>query len=75
MTTTRRKQLEFTISFRWWLNGARQINPDHAEDLKESAISRIAEMVERGYTSGELCADFDEDAIEYHGYWEIRSVE
>lgn len=67
------EQLEFTISFRWWLDGDRQINPDHVEDLQENAIARIAEMTGNGYTSGELCADFEANAINYRGYWEIRS--
>jgi hypothetical protein len=50
------KQIEkqVTITFRWWTNSDKEIDPNHVEGLEKSAMTIISEMMNEGYTSGEL---------------------
>lgn len=76
------KQLDKTIviHYRWWrdCDGDDSIKPEHVEALEERAMDRIKEMMEEGYSSGELLdnirmSDEDgEDGIEYTGWWHIE---
>lgn len=65
------------IQFEWWTGEKEEPNPDHAEALEESAMSRIMEMVQEGYTSGELIDNIKmsendpEDGTPYRGWWSI----
>ncbi|AGZ17690.1 hypothetical protein X824_gp133 [Escherichia phage 4MG] len=68
---------EIKISY-WWKksdnNG--EVLDRHADFLEESAQERIFEMLNEGYTSGELfdnihsCDEDTENGVDYHGAWE-----
>ena len=64
------------ISYRWWRDNKKAIIPEHVGALEESAEDKIFEMLEEGFSCGELrdnihMLDKDpEDGIEYNGYWE-----
>lgn len=68
----------FTVTYRWWREGRKEIKPDHVGTLEEAAMARINEMTGQGYLSGELCEtvrtdDSDgPDGIEYTGWWEVK---
>jgi hypothetical protein len=63
-----------TITYRWW--NENEVKPNHVEALEESAWTRIIEMANQGYTSGELNDNIHmdndpEDGVEYSGWWEM----
>jgi hypothetical protein len=80
-----KKQMEqeITINFKWWRTADKQpILDHHREALEESAIERIKQMWEQGYTSGDLhdnvyMLDEDtedgEDGIDYKGWWSLTT--
>ena len=70
------KQLEVTeqITYRFWRDSGRQINPAHEADLKEHAIERIAQQRARGYVEGELhCSAGPDGRTEYSGWWGVKT--
>jgi hypothetical protein len=70
---------EVKISYEWSNDDDSEIKSNHQEALEESAMKRIIEMMEEGYTSGELndtvrMDDEDgEEGIEYSGWWSITT--
>lgn len=65
------------ITYRWWRDSKKEIKPEHIPALEERAFERIVEMMQQGYTSGELddsirmtIAD-PEDGVAYTGWWEV----
>ena len=69
-----------TYTYRWWRDGENEIKPEHIEALEERADERIAEMMGKGYTSGELydnihmTDDDPEDGVEYSGWWDVSTL-
>lgn len=62
------------ITFNWWNNEIKELTDyDIIEQLEAEAETRVREMRNEGYTSGELCAVIDD--IEYRGFWEYNYVE
>ena len=65
------------IKYYWKPNdGSKEIPKEHIEELEESAMARILEMIPEDYTSGELHANIrmsDEtpDGTEYSGWWDL----
>src|ERR1035437_4971054 len=72
---------EVKISYEWSNDDDSEIKSNHQEALEESALKRIIEMMEEGYTSGELNDTVlmdDEDGdegIEYSGWWMMFTPE
>ena len=71
------KQIEkkILITYRWWRNDDKEINPNVVETLEEEANNRINEMRNEDYTSGELntiLLDGDKE-IDYQGHWELTT--
>jgi hypothetical protein len=70
---------EVTISYNWKRDDDGEIKPEHVEALEETAMNRIIDMMQEGYTSGELSdniimTDEDgEDGISYSGLWSINT--
>jgi hypothetical protein len=68
-----------TYTFRWWRPGGQAIAVKHCDALKETAQSRIAEMIGKGYREGELndfirLDDADPpDGVEYRGWWQHKA--
>ena len=60
---------EVKVTYRWWRED--DINPVHVERLEEHAMTRIIEMLHKGFTSGELLCE--EDDMEYSGWWEMNT--
>lgn len=69
------------ISTEWWNSNdpKLEIKLSHREILEEEGIRRVVEMMNDGYTSGELIhnitldEDDTEDGIEYSGFWSITT--
>lgn len=70
-----------TIKYNWKrVNSSDETVLDHhVEYLEESAFRRISEMLEQGYTSGELLDNIttihdeeDHEGDEYQGYWTVE---
>jgi hypothetical protein len=64
--------------YKWWRNDGetgktKKVKKRHKEALKECAEERIAEMMGRGFTSGELCLRITdkEEGMEYKGWWRV----
>lgn len=68
------KQLEITQEtiIRWWRNDDKLIPKDHITQLEQSAKDRVREMVDQGYSSGELNEEIKN--ISYSGYWEVKEL-
>ena len=68
------KQLEITQKtiIRWWRNDDKLIPKDHITQLEQSAKDRVREMVDQGYSSGELNEEIKN--ISYSGYWEVKEL-
>ena len=70
---------EVIISYNWSKDDDSEIKPKHQEALEESAMDRITQMMNEGYSSGELndtvrMDDEDgEEGIEYRGWWSITT--
>ena len=58
------------ISYRWWRTDGKKSNfgPVMQAALEEHAEERISEMMQEGYTSGEL--HFSDDI---QGHWEVTT--
>ena len=65
------KQIESTLTYRWWRDDHKDIPEDHIEDLDAHAKDRITELWAKGYNAGELSEDFA-DEITYSGWWELN---
>jgi glucose-6-phosphate dehydrogenase assembly protein OpcA len=66
---------KITITYSWW-NAERTPIPNNVQEaLEETAMDRIANQMNEGYTSGELndnvkMNDNDpKDGVEYQGFW------
>ena len=64
---------KIVIEYWWECSRFKKIPKEYEEALKESAMSRITEMMQEGYTSGELCANIEngEDEFEFRGWWKV----
>ncbi|WP_075881833.1 hypothetical protein [Vreelandella massiliensis] len=67
--------MKFTIDMQW--NGTASVdNHDHLEQLKETGIERVAQLVNEGYIAGELSAEIadleTDETTPYRGWWSIR---
>ncbi|MCK5610450.1 hypothetical protein KAR91_51735 [Candidatus Pacearchaeota archaeon] len=68
------------ISYNWRRVNDEDIIPEHVEALEEAAQNRIAEMLNQGFTSGELLDTIHmthsdpENGVEYHGWWETKTL-
>lgn len=72
------KQFErkITITYRWWTDSDEEINPKDISRLDEEAKLTVAEMMELGFTSGELNLDVTPNKIDYSsysGHWEMNT--
>lgn len=67
------------ITINWWTDSG-DIKDSHLKALEEAGFNRAFEMVQQGYTSGELSDnirmddDDPEDGIQYSGHWELTDV-
>jgi hypothetical protein len=77
------KQLEHTLTFRWWRDCGKDIPEEHIEELQDHAKTRITEQWAQGYVQGELCESLlsnspesgccgFEEEIEYTGWWSVN---
>lgn len=72
------KKLNGNISYEWWRDDGKEIKPSHILALDESALNRIHEMRNEGFTSGELLDNITmdeedgEDGISYSGWWNTK---
>lgn len=67
-----------TTSFNWWnandtIDESTAIPLKHCPQLKESAMSRINEMLAEGYLDGELLDEIE--GINYRGWWSVTIKE
>lgn len=66
------------ISYEWWRSDGKRMRPEHREALEEMAEERIGEMMQEGYSSGQLTDNvhMDDndppDGVEYTGWWEVK---
>jgi len=71
---------KIVISYNWKRSDGKKIKPSHVEALEESAMTRINELMQNGYVSGELQDNVHmtphdpEDGISYHGWAEIKTT-
>ena len=67
-------QVEYGITFKWW-NDSKEIPETHLAELEENALTRISEMIQKGYIAGDLSATIvnypEENEVEYRGSWEF----
>ena len=67
-------------TYSWKPIAGGEIKPEHIPALEEAAETRIAEMMDQGYTSGQLfdniymLDDDPEDGVEYQGWWEVSTT-
>jgi hypothetical protein len=68
------KQFEKTvaITFRWWRENKKDIDPKNTQFLTEEAKENIEWMRKGGFTSGELFAE--NNGVEYTGWWEEKDI-
>ena len=64
-----------TITYRWWSDDIEKISSECSNNLEEHAVGRIYEMLQQGYTSGDLSMEYELDSkeIEFSGWWEITT--
>ena len=73
-------QIEFReeISMRWWSDTdlVKKVTTDEEEQLEQEARDRVKDMVDQGYTSGELVGTLVRNngrtEISMSGWWEIK---
>jgi len=73
---------EIKISY-WWKKSENngEVLERHTDFLEESAQDRIFEMLNEGYTSGELfdnisaCDEDTQNGVDYYGAWEASTEE
>ena len=72
------KQLESTLTYRWWRDDKQDIPEEHIEELDAHAKDRITEQWAMGNYAGELCEtlclDDSAEEIEYTGWWELNEI-
>ena len=67
------------IRYNWINENDTDIKKSHLEALEETAMNRIFEQCQEGYTSGELidCVrmgeEDGEEGIEYSGWWDMNT--
>ena len=64
--------------YRWRREDCGEIFPDHIQELEKYAAERIADLMEQGYTCGELHIDISSGSsasVSYVGGWENREIE
>lgn len=62
-----------TITFQWWrADTHKEIPEKHREQLKDSARKRIDEIVDKGFSGGQLLDEIE--GIEYRGWWDLTTV-
>jgi uncharacterized protein YoaH (UPF0181 family) len=69
--------MEKQITYRWWQDDNDIIKIDHQEQLNDHAINHIYEMINKGFSSGNLIAILDVDEpseTQYDGYWELKTI-
>lgn len=66
-------RVEKKINFSWWNVDSSKIDVEHddRERLEKAAMSSIFEMIQKGFTSGELIDDGE--FISYRGWWDFKS--
>jgi hypothetical protein len=77
------KQIEHTvtINYKWWRENGKKVKPAHVGALDETAMTRIAEMMNQGYVEGTLSDNIHmisldpEEGVEYRGWWEVKNGE
>lgn len=62
-----------TIDYRWTRDDDGEIPKDHLEQLEESAMERIQEMMKKGYLMGELSEILGDDEVSYSGWWGTKT--
>lgn len=71
-------QKQTIITQNWWHSSKKNVPVAHQETLEEEGIRRALEMMQEGYTSGELnYSGFFEVGSKvqvYHGHWEITTI-
>lgn len=68
---------KITISYEWKQVDGSEVNPDHAEQLHDSALDHIHHMVKDGFVQGQLVEevltreeeDAGQDPTNYKGWW------
>lgn len=67
-------ELIISITIRWWNEDKDQIPAEHLEALEDAGKERALEMMQSGYTSGELIHTIgDNDEFHYNGWFEINT--
>ena len=61
------------ITYRWWItyNKDESISLQHTEILESSAIKHINEMIDQGFSSGDLNEEIH--VMNYSGWWEVTT--
>jgi len=59
------------ISYRWWRPDGKDVNKRHIEELREHADTHIREVMDDGYTCGQLLTTIG--MTEYEGWWDAES--
>ena len=65
-----KRKIEMT--FNWWNDDDKDVEPDIQEQLENHAEERIIEMRKEGYTSGELNTEIGDET--YRGWWTFGYV-
>ena len=64
--------MKVNLSIEWWENeDTEDIEETHKEPLIRHGIERANEMVEQGYTEGELHQEIEGEY--YDGYWKLNA--
>lgn len=78
-----RFEVKKTIEYYWTCDQGIEIPEKHKEALKEDADDRINEMINEGFTSGELNTSVrygknvvpqedEDDGLTYSGWWSVK---
>jgi hypothetical protein len=76
-------EFKIEINYTWDCDEDIEIPSKHLETLEENALSRIFEMIQEGYYSGELFTtvrfgkdivpeENEDDGLSYSGWWSIK---
>jgi len=63
--------------YRWWREDWDEVVPDHVKELEKHAAERIADLLEQGFTEGELKIEISSGSsasVSYVGWWEHREI-
>jgi hypothetical protein len=65
------------VKIEWWNDELEEPVADHQGDLIQRGFDRAAEMIDEGFHSGELLAEFDvedsDEVVHYRGWWQVLS--